>query len=148
MITEDFVSFEVAKLLKEKGFDVPCLAHWFIGTDRNFSISNTPRNWNEIKTNLDWLSRPTLQMAMKWLREVHNIHCDIHLSFSEDPKNYPSGYYIYILNTKDGNTVENPGNNISEIHPLYKDKSCTPRNYHTYEDAVEAALKYALENLI
>lgn len=51
-ITEDYVSFEVAQLLKEKGFDWECLAHWFIGTDRNFSISNTPQNWNEVKTDL------------------------------------------------------------------------------------------------
>ena len=28
MITEDYVSFETAKLLKEKGFDETCRAFW------------------------------------------------------------------------------------------------------------------------
>ena len=28
MITEDYVSFETAKLLKEKGFDGPCYKVW------------------------------------------------------------------------------------------------------------------------
>ena len=29
MITEDYCSFEVAKLLKENGFDVPCNHYYF-----------------------------------------------------------------------------------------------------------------------
>ena len=28
MITEDYCSYEVAKLLKEKGFNEPCRAYW------------------------------------------------------------------------------------------------------------------------
>jgi len=30
MITEDYVSFEIAKLLKEKGFDVPCIGRYSV----------------------------------------------------------------------------------------------------------------------
>ena len=52
MITEDYCSFEVYKLLKEKGFD------------------------GEIHTTFDeeGYTRPSIthQMAMKWLRETHN----------------------------------------------------------------------------
>jgi hypothetical protein len=147
MIKEQYVSFEVAKLLKEKGFKEETHGNYYLGGkfDGKFEESSKV-NWNKFfKTPI---AAPTQQMAMRWLREVHDIHCDVHLSFSENPKNYPPGYYIYILNTKDGNTVENPGNDISEIHPLYINKSCTPRNYHTYEDAVEAAIRYCLENLV
>jgi len=32
-IKEDYVSFETAKILKEKGFDVPCIACWYIGSE-------------------------------------------------------------------------------------------------------------------
>ena len=50
-ITEDYVSFEVAKLLKEKGFDEECQQYY---GDYKYPC-------------------PTLQMAMKWLRKTHNI---------------------------------------------------------------------------
>jgi hypothetical protein len=33
MITEDYVSFEVAKLLKEKGFNEPCIATYNLVTE-------------------------------------------------------------------------------------------------------------------
>lgn len=74
-MNEACVSYEVAKLLKEKGFDWGCNGHWYIGEDKTFEISSStdPINWNEVKTDLDWLSRPTQQMACRWLREVHNI---------------------------------------------------------------------------
>lgn len=130
MITEDYCSFEVAKLLKEKGFDVPCLAHWFIGTDRNFSISNTPQNWNEIKTDLDWLSCPTHQMAMKWLREEKNIFIviepHVYDYINEKNKSYTCSLWV--------------GDNYYEY--------LESKDYPSYEEAVEVALKYSLENLI
>ena len=127
-ITEDYVSFETAKLLKEKGFDWECLAHWFIGTERNFSISKTPQNWNEVKTDLDWLSCPTHQMACKWLREVYKLHIGIARG--------PKGYHITI-----------------ETIPLgvvkYITREIVGTTYiDSYEEAVEAALKYTIENLI
>ena len=35
MITEDYVSFETAKLLKEKGFDEPCTYLWIFEKTNN-----------------------------------------------------------------------------------------------------------------
>lgn len=52
MITEDYVSFEVAKLLKEKGFDEECQKYY---GDYKYPC-------------------PTLQMATKWLRENFNMN--------------------------------------------------------------------------
>ena len=61
MIEEDYVSFEVAKGLKEKGFNEYC--------EKSYSLdgklySNFPD---------DCILAPTLQMAAKWLRVVHKI---------------------------------------------------------------------------
>lgn len=61
MITEDYVSFEVAKLLKEKDFNEHC--------EKSYSIdgklySNFPD---------DCILAPTFQMAAKWLRIVYGI---------------------------------------------------------------------------
>lgn len=66
MITEDYVSFEVAKLLKEKGFDEPVKHFYFInGTFAN-DLAITKNSYTR------HYAAPTIQMALKWLREVHN----------------------------------------------------------------------------
>lgn len=75
MITEDYVSFEVAKLLKEKGFDEKCRALYTVWFDEvEGPKEDKAENWN---IEPRYFSAPTLQMAMKWLREVHKITIDI-----------------------------------------------------------------------
>jgi len=68
MIKEDYVSFEVAKLLKDKGFEQYKCRHSY--------DSKGMFKWSD---NLDpyECSAPTHQMAMKWLREVYNINIEM-----------------------------------------------------------------------
>ena len=65
MITEDYVSFEIAKLLKEKGFDEYCGYYDKTGEYWDYKTFNHKGD--------EYISAPTLQMAMKWLRKVHNL---------------------------------------------------------------------------
>lgn len=61
MITEDFVSYEIAKLLKEKGFEIL--------TDKVYDNQNKLDYQNIVccqEKRLPYISAPTLQMAMKW----------------------------------------------------------------------------------
>lgn len=115
MITEDYVSLETAKLLKEKGFDsMEChnSPNYAYNMDGQFSGPS----WDT-----EYVA-PTLQMAMKWLREVHNID----ISVTPDRK---TGYSVLI----------------------FKDKRLpfdTLDSYSTYEQACEAAIRYCLENLV
>ena len=88
MITEDYVSFETAKLLKEKGFDV-----WGDGSFgtvtkiwKEYSPSGILNDCSMSSPNRKAFPAPTLQMAMKWLREVHNI--TISITFEEDNRIY------------------------------------------------------------
>lgn len=69
MNKEDYVSLEVAKLLKEKGFNEPVLSQY----SKCGSVWNCyePENFNE---STGCFSRPTLYEAQKWLRNKHNIH--------------------------------------------------------------------------
>lgn len=69
MNEEDYVSLEVAKLLKEKGFNEPCLSEYTVSGA--IWRSDLPVNYNEYGN--EW-SRPSLYEAQKWLREKHNIH--------------------------------------------------------------------------
>ena len=119
MIKETYCSFEVSKLLKEKGFDAKC---WATYTDYGqFSISLI-QSYN--KGNLGECIAPTHQMAMKWLREIYGIDIVIEIS---DPSVNDRKYYSVIWDK----------NNDSHILELF----------NSYEDAVEAALKYCLKNI-
>ena len=67
-ITEDYVSFEVAKLLKEKGFDKKCYMNYSFNGEIQYFNYQTPS---------DGVAGPTLQMAMKWLRKTHKIFFNV-----------------------------------------------------------------------
>jgi hypothetical protein len=122
MIKEDYVSYEVAKLLKDKGFDCGCIGYYvdYEPNDVHYSFCG--------ETNSTWESRccsaPTLQMTMKWLREKHNV-CII-------PSLYDGkgGFYCFVYT-----------NNYRSVKVLN-------RRCNTYESACENAIKYCLETLI
>ncbi len=139
MITEDYVSFETAKLLKEKGFDGDTNCYYIEeSVDKNLCYSPIRQNHNKRITNNEFdidinvssgkISAPTLQMAMKWLREVHNIFIDIAFRFSRNADNDINfSYYVEKYENYYG----------------YGDGE-----FNSYEEACEAAIKYCLENLI
>ena len=119
MITEDYVSFETAKLLKEKGFD-ECTISSF---DKDGNPKDILRPFIESDGDV---RKPTLQRAIKWLRKTFGIHCQIDCPI--DASNWVYG--IRDLNKDEWITLRNMG------------------DYDTYEEACEAAIKYCLENLI
>ena len=130
-ITEDYVSFETAKLLQEKGFNEPCLKQYY----NNSELSNVSIE-AKYNTIVNQVSAPTLQMAMKWLRETHNIHIEL---------NWEKGNKLYSFQ------IWKPGKYQPEISSLelwriYKDDNY-PGEWK-YEEACETAIKYCLENLI
>ena len=137
MIQEQYVSFEVAKLLKEKGFDEECW-YWY-EEDGYFKDSNDDYGFQSNSDHIsdDFIcSAPTLQMVMKWLREVHAIHIEL---------NWDKGNQLYNFN------IWKPGKYQPEISSLdlwriYKDDNYLGE--WNYEEACESAIKYCLENLI
>ena len=62
MITEDYVSFEVAKLLKEKGFDGDTSCYYTPDNEKRWGY----QHYQDFDKK-DRIECPTLQMAMKWL---------------------------------------------------------------------------------
>ena len=133
MIVEDYVSFETAKLLKEKGFDEPCHCLWNNphGTPYN-SIDCMMTTYEDIDPEVvhHWYLCPTLQMAIKWLREKHLIFFDIlHIIGDiEDGEEFQIG--VYEKTSTDTYTWKN----------WIKGE--------TYEKTYEKAIQYCLENLI
>lgn len=76
MITEDYVSFETAKLLEEKGFNCEkeSITAMYREDGKFCSLSSSDHYYYDYDDfdEYDYIA-PTIQMAMKWLREVHNL---------------------------------------------------------------------------
>lgn len=125
MAKEAYVSFKVARLLKDKGFGIEeeTRGYYPIKGDADGRLmfgAEYHHNTSQVQ-----ISAPTHQMAMAWLREK-GIHMSIDTVISS------KGSIYFNIDTYS----EDSGWN----HPV--------DFYNSYEEAVEVALKYSLENLI
>jgi hypothetical protein len=144
MITEDYVSFETAKLLKEKGFDEYCRAlytskgeleivtrmylHDYF-TNNYFVTSYLNNDDTEKPVESKYITAPTLQMTMKWLRNT--FHLEIY-PFHDTIQENNDWWYRIERHSKGCGLTEHESDVI----------------YKTYEESCEAAIKYCIENLI
>lgn len=154
MTTEDYVSFETAKLLKEKGFY------------QEFFSDTTPVWVVKYKTQLvfhgdcdypcesdEWYSAPVHQVVIRWLREFHHVFIVIDYEYECDSTPYYFKIYRLGENGKP-ERVEIKGvsydkdNNPTEHIVGYRDWERSKKSFSTYIEAVEAAIKYCLINLI
>ena len=140
-IEEDYVSNETAKLLKEKGFEGYSIITIYDEDAANAYVKelqekHLPYSSDDPKLKEFFYTKPTLQMAMKWLREVHNIFiCIIPSEVGAGVMDYT--YVLYKIDAKnfyfEDLGIQGRAMNISEI---------------SYEKVVEAAIQYSLKNLI
>ena len=115
---EYYVSSEIAKLLKEAGFDWEIKTFYFnnelgetmLGDAKNHNFSN------------QFISAPTLAVAQQWLREVKNV--DV-FAYRNEPKD-----------------------KFESIVSFNKKWSTTGMCINTYEEALETAIKKALEIIL
>ena len=123
MIVESYVSFDIAKMLKEAGFDVPCTSQYTEGK----CIWNVgyPDNFNQDEFGY---SRPTQALAARWLREVHRIVVDV----AYIPPHVGRDVWQYFVGGMDDMVW--PG-----------DYEPSDRKYETYEEAMEVGLQEALK---
>ncbi len=133
MISEDYVSFEVAKLLKENGFDAYGDGSYNSGIEiyKEYSPYGKLNSCATSKPSKKAYPAPTLQMAMKWLRETHNLFV---FPF---PQMNANKFWVEIYQLSDN----------KEWESLYCE-SIDLKDYPLYEEACEEGIKYCLENLI
>lgn len=131
-ITEDYVSFETAKLLKEKGFDENC-SHSYVKDKLAVSQGFNNSYYTTMYSDDCYrpISAPTLQMVMKWLREVHKIAIILH--YDREKFGWWSSVLPMDLDCDD------------ELDQMALSFDCFEKDY---EEACEAAIKYCLENLV
>lgn len=118
-MTEELVTLETAKLLKEKGFNEYCkdiINHKGIMME---TIFRTSKDLPKL-----FYSCPTQSVAQKWLRETKNLHIEISYMYEN--------YWTYDILT-------------IPRHDLIGLEDRASVRYNTYEEALEAGLQEALK---
>lgn len=128
-MNEQLISFETAKLAKEKGFTkengCACRDGWVCYL-QSFTGQVYTTNPDEMVMdhlgNSHLIERPTQSLLQKWFREVHNI-------------------FLYI--------VKDDEENISYLinEEYYYDTGPWNGNFNTYEEALEAGLQEAFKHI-
>ena len=161
---EYFVSFEVAKLLKQAGFDWECKTCYIGKSKRPYKYHkyfnwNMPRKYFEKggsdnlfhsfinqKNTSSFASAPTIEVAQKWLREIKKISVEVKtcrwVNRHKDGK-YTVSYRheLWPINTS---IVPN---NEDKFIRYTIDYACNIE-FQTYEEAQEAGIKKALELIL
>ena len=130
MIEESYVSFDTAKLLKEAGFDVPCMSYYELEDGevvRKGSIGSSDYNAYEDTV----CSRPTQALAARWLREVHDTFVKMERVGSFDGKEFRFYWSFSIISVSTACL-----------------NSISGGRYDCYEEALEAGIKQVLERII
>lgn len=148
---EELISFETAKLAKEKGFSNGtngCLVHYKTENKHHEDGTSGPFGWKKDEmtfdrsyivngredlgdlsnNSYDCYERPTQSLLQKWLREKHNIHVDITTTvvIGSNDKVF---YKVSIIE----------GNLDNRFHPLWDIES------DVYEEVLEKGLQEALK---
>lgn len=142
-MNEDFVSFELAVKLKEKGFKELCLAYYTnydilyynyyhkagaCYRDCYLSHNSMPKDSVSGK----FVDAPTISQVLKWLRREKNIFIEIFL--------YDRMYSAFVKSVTQ----------IDENDLFHKclNEDTSDEEYATYEQSAFAGIKYVLDNLI
>lgn len=128
---EDFVSFDLAKKLKEKGYpqkpdNISCMPYYEYDDVANYTALCNEIVWHmssEPRDNI--FAAPAIHKVLKWLREEKKIHICIGICIA------PTFSWDYeIVNLDDD---------------CYIHAEC---GYDSYEDAASNGISYILDNLI
>lgn len=128
---EDFVTFEIAKKLKEKGFREYCIAQVELDNTISFNyvFDNNLRTVLKCHNKLEpYVDAPTIYQVLKWLRKEKKLHIELWVT-GKRPIEWH--HTIHTLNHS-GNTQ---GWSSGEV--------CD-----SYEQAALAGIEYVLNNLI
>ena len=137
---ENFVSFEIAKKLKEKGFREECFARYYCSDKAYFEENSYNPNTesifycynNDEDLGRFYIDAPTISQTLKWLRDEKEYHiefvgnaCGYLFIISDIPsKGGTDRYCSDYSGPNDGGT------------------------WDKYEDCAIASIEYVLDNLI
>ena len=138
---DEIVSFETAKLAKEKGFRPiedwnPTYVPGYLYDEEN-EIASSLTSIQEEDWNIeDRYLAPTQTVLQRWLRETHGVAIEIRFGMRGSSTPY-LGYFYGCIYGKHG------GGLVSRVNY----KGDLPEENYTYEQALEEALVEALKQL-
>ena len=112
---EQLISFETAKLAKEKGFNIECSRSWIVSGSGLIHLNNDHIYYAKSKN----YKAPTQSLLQKWLREKHDIHIETE---------YKWEYNHYVFH-------------IGRVGKIVRGL----KGFKTYEEALEKGLQEALK---
>lgn len=127
MIHDELVTYEVAKLAKEKGFDEATYYTYEEESKRLNRMRYCVKRNSRIGSIIKLIAAPTQSLLHRWMREEKGVI--IELKYSDSTEDWRP-FWSWCIYNNWGFTLE-----IGD-------------NFATYELALEDALKYALENLV
>lgn len=138
------VSFPIAKLLKEKGFDIANTVGYYDSSkliiDKNY-LNRYPQgnivelNWNNFSNKY---SAPIVSEVIMWLYEKHGIWVSV--DWMKRIKPYNSGFYCHLRGTNKSLNRDNFIVINDTLNPGYE-------VFNSPTEAYEAAIEYALLNV-
>ena len=131
---EEFVTFDIAKKLKEKGFKEQCLAYYtkdsvfYYNTSYGSDVEDAFKSFNSRPNHIcgKRIDAPIISQVLKWLRETKNIEVVASFSYRDRVWGYQVGDMTLL-----------------EDSILSYDYS-----FPTYEEATLAGIEYVINNLI
>ena len=139
-IKEDYVSFEVSKLLKEKGFAVPCNFYFYIDGKVHEQL-NQKHKGRLVDRNIyeNQYSIPTHALIIKWIKENFGIHIGNSPTFQFNDARED---YLTVSDWQYWITVIKNGKYVQELSYSARE------NKNNSKESIEEALLYTLQNLI
>ena len=140
------VNFELAKLLKEKGFNLKVINFYnyeklSLISDKNRQVDGlvnyNPINWNGIKDH--YTSAPTIAEVVMWLYEKHGVWVSV--DWMKRIKPYNSGFYCHLRGTSKPLNQDNFFVINDTLDPGYE-------VFNSPTKAYLAAIEYTLNKLI
>lgn len=156
-MTEDFVSFSLAKKLNEKGFNLHCMPFYalenFIAEyvdscgdcyevdfEKDILYLNYPLRYKKFEEKM--LPAPTISQALKWLRKEHKVYIEpcILVDADTDADGKVINEYIYwsfsVTNIETGDMIYVEYEHVDD------------KRFDSYEQAAIEGIKYVIDNLI
>jgi hypothetical protein len=132
-MNEDFVTYELAVKLKEKGFNEPCYGYYHCnGGNDSFEVcGNGDCDFLNSK-NKHRIAAPTIPQVLKWLREEKKIYIVIAVNPTLSTKD-KIAYYYQVYSNSNGVTSD-----------YYESEDC----YAQWEDCAIGSIKSVFKYLI
>jgi len=146
---EEFVTFDIAKKLKEKGFMKECLCY-YIDKDLVYNVESPIANnqlwFSHNKFDNIWhrdnVDAPTISQVLKWLREEKKIFMAINIGYCYESYEKP-----FPTNPKMEPILKGYCYGVWDLGNL-NDKNGHSEYFESPELAAIAGIEYVLDNLI